>query len=254
MYLLYVDESGDPTDKSQEYFVMGAVSVFERQTYFLSEEFDKVQEKWFPGTVEPIEFHTFDIRSHGTEPWHSMHSQKRKGLLSDLCAVLENAYPSGVCLFGVALHKPSFPKDDPVERVFHELCGHFDAFLSRINTEKERDVQRGLMILDSSKYTGRLDKLLLQYRREGTRFGRVRNFADAPCFADSKTTRLLQAADLIAHAIFRRYERSDAWLFDRIVSRFDKSEGIIHGLTHMIAKYRECPCPACISRISRPRQ
>ncbi|NMC44889.1 MAG: DUF3800 domain-containing protein [candidate division Zixibacteria bacterium] len=103
--------------------------------------------------------------------------------------------------------------------------------------------------MDSAKYQGHLDTLLLEYRKTGkTKFGRVKNFADAPTFANSKTTRLLQVADLVSYAIFRRYERGDTSLLDRIIHRFYRDDTVIHGLMHHTARYWECTCPACLSR------
>ncbi len=250
MFILYVDESGDPRNVKDEYFVLGAVAVYETTAYFLSRAMDKVQNEWFPDSPGAIEFHSAEIYNHNGEPWHSLGRQKCQMVLEQLCGVITAFIDRGLFLFGVAVHKASFPNDDPVEKAFHELCGHFDKFIEESNTTlstKERD--RGLMILDSARYKGHLDKLLLEYRRAGgTKFGRVKNFADAPSFADSKTTRLLQAADLVAYSIFKRYERHDARLLDQLMAQFHQSDGVIHGLMHLVAKWRDCPCPACMSR------
>jgi len=59
---------------------------------------------------------------------------------------------------------------------------------------------------------------------------------------------LIQAADLVAYSIYRRYERSDTFLLDKIVGRFQREDKKIHGLMHLIAGYRNCTCPACLSR------
>lgn len=236
-----------------EYFVMGAVAVYENQAYYLSESFDRVQEKWFPDMTSPIEFHSSNIRA-GRGTWRQFQSKMRDAILQDLCQAILDVNPRGLMLFGVAMHKSSFGHDDPVEKSFHELCGHFDAFLNRTNApvgaekDQRRDRNRGLMVLDSQRYTGHLDKLLLEYRRKGTKFGRVKNYADAPAFADSKTTRLLQAADLVSYAVYRRYEEGDAKLLDKLLPRFDQDQDKIHGLMHLVSKWRECLCPACMSR------
>lgn len=250
MFLLYVDESGNPVNSSEQYFVMGAVAVYETTAYFISQGFDEIQEKYFPGSTNPIEFHSAQVMNHNAEPWRAMTRPDREQMLFDLCDVLVRSNQKGLHLFGVAVDKASFPQDDPVEKAFHELCGHFDKFIDQTNWVKSKEMRnRGLMIFDSSRYAGHLDKLLLEYRKEGgTKFGRVKNFADAPAFAKSETTRLLQAADLVSYALFRRYERSDARLFDRILSRFQQSDGILHGLTHLVARHWTCFCPACLSR------
>lgn len=248
MYLLYVDESGEPSNPLENYFVLAGIAVYEKNAYFLSEAFDRVQEKWFPQATSAIEFHASKIYNRNEEPWRSMQFAQCRSVLEDLCDALVSLNFRALSLFGVAVHKQSFPSESPIEKAFHELCGHFDEFITQSNySAKEQN--RGLMILDSNKYAGHLDTLLLEYRKFGkTKYGRVKNFADAPAFANSCTTRLIQAADLVAYSIYRRYERSDTFLLDKIVGRFQREDKKIHGLMHLIAGYRNCTCPACLSR------
>ena len=47
MHLLYLDESGNPDDPTDRYFVMAGVAVFERVTFFLSRDVDALQQKVF---------------------------------------------------------------------------------------------------------------------------------------------------------------------------------------------------------------
>lgn len=54
--------------------------------------------------------------------------------------------------------------------------------------------------------------------------------AEAPLFVDSTASRLIQIADLLAWAVWRRYEHSDTRYFDLIVRRFDREGGVLHGL------------------------
>lgn len=249
MYLLYVDESGEPSNQDEQYFVLGGISIYENNAFFLSEAFDRVQEKWFPKATSSIEFHSSKIYNHNEEPWRSMSRENRQAVFIDLCDALDSVSPKALNLFAVAVHKNSFPNESPVEKAFHELCGHFDSFVSQSNLKSTNDKNRGLMVLDSNKYKGHLDTLLLEYRKfGGTKYGRVKNFADAPVFANSQTTRLIQAADLVAYSVFRRYERSNTLLLDRLINRFQNEDGKIHGLMHLISGYKNCTCPACFSR------
>ena len=57
MYLLYLDESGNEDDPGDMHFVLGGAAVFERQTFFLSQDLDGLQAQHFPG-LPPVEFHT----------------------------------------------------------------------------------------------------------------------------------------------------------------------------------------------------
>jgi len=142
---------------------------------------------------------------------------------------------------------------EPLVRAFEELCNRFDLFLKRLHAQG--NTQRGLLIFDETRYERTLQTLLATYRDTGTRFGRVYNFADVPFFADSKSTRLLQLADLVAYAVFRRYERANTWLLDQIIGNFDNEGGIIHGLVHLTSNRSACTCPSCLTRrLALPRE
>ncbi len=241
MYLLYVDESGDVANQGETYFVLAGISVFERTAYWVSETLDRIQERYFPGQF--VEFHARTIHNHNEPPWSGLPSEVRKQILGELYrAIGTNA---DISLFGIALEKNARGGPEPIARVFEEICNRFDLFLKRLH--HQGDTQRGLMVFDESKYESRLQTLLKYYRGTGTRFGRIRSLADVPFFADSKATRLLQVADLVAYAIFRRYERGDTQYLDQIVGRFDSENEILHGLVHLTAN-NSCVCPACATR------
>jgi hypothetical protein len=57
MHLLYVDESGHSQDATQRFFVMVGVSLFERQTYWISNELDKIAARFNPAEPHLIELH-----------------------------------------------------------------------------------------------------------------------------------------------------------------------------------------------------
>lgn len=49
-------------------------------------------------------------------------------------------------------------------------------------------------------------------------------------FLDSKASRLIQLADLVAFALFRAYEANDPMFYDVIRHCFDGEGGVEHGL------------------------
>jgi len=85
MYLLYLDESGNESDPSDKFFVLGGAAVFERVTFFLSQALESVQTKHFPG-VPPVEFHTSPIRT-GKGFWRNIPEAKRLEVLDGDCPV-----------------------------------------------------------------------------------------------------------------------------------------------------------------------
>jgi hypothetical protein len=240
MHLLYVDESGNPDGVEDKYFVLGGVAVFEREVYWINEQINAIAGKHFPLTE--IEFHTQAIASHREEPWHSCPTAQRNQVIDELCSTISSRH---VTLFGIAVEKAT--TGDPIARAFEEICNRCDLFLRRLHARG--DTQRALIIFDESRYENSLQTLLAEYRSLGTRYGgTVKNFADVPFFANSKATRLLQLADLVAYAVFRRYERGDTRLLDKIIAKFDTEDGVIHGLVHLSRFSGTCTCPACLTR------
>src|SRR2546430_12899163 len=153
---------------------MGGICVFERQTHWLSEALDAIGLRHLPEAGD-VEFHATALTAHRTEPWHGMTSAARYKVLDDVYGVIANARESAA-LCAVALHKSSFSAEDPVSLCFEDLCSRFDLLLKRLHAQGH--TQRGLMILDKSKYESRLQSLLGQYRRAGTRFRPCVNFPD----------------------------------------------------------------------------
>jgi hypothetical protein len=81
-------------------------------------------------------------------------------------------------------------------------------------------VLAGLCVFERQGYwiANELDKIVARF-----------NPAD-PLFLDSKASRLIQLADLLAYTIFRYFEKSDQRFYPIIERRFDAEGGIIHGL------------------------
>jgi hypothetical protein len=184
-----------------------------------------------------------------TAPWKGVASRdSRNTMIAGALEVLCRASKS-VRAFGVAVEKKAAP--NPVEYAFEELCNRFDLFLSRHYQSRggrDEDKQRGLIVMDQSHYEQPLQALARDFRVSGTRWGHMRNIAEVPLFVDSRASRLIQLADLIAFSMWRKYEHQDGRFFDPIISRFDADGGDIHGLVHYRAMGKDCYCPACLSR------
>lgn len=130
---------------------------------------------------------------------------------------------------------------------FERVCTQFEFFLRRFYADRPENEQRGVMILDHASYERDLGALIESFRKIGTGATKIHNIIDAPFFASSSSTRLLQVADFVSYAVYRRYEAADTRYFDLIAHRFDKDAGICHGLAHLSAA-SNCMCPACLTR------
>lgn len=105
-----------------------------------------------------------------------------------------------------------------------------------------------MMLLDQSAYETPLQTLARDFRRLGTRWGGVHQIAEVPVFVNSAASRLVQMADHVAYATFRRYHAKDAQYFDIICPKFDSVDNVVHGLSHKNLEIHNCMCPACLSR------
>lgn len=246
MHLLYLDDSGSVSNKNERYLVLAGIVVFERQAHWLSTELDKLAEKVLPGGANSVEFHASEIFSGRSAPWKNFNKEQRKQTIKDVLDVLAKSHDS-VKAFACAVHKDSFPANDPMEKAFEDLCCRFDILLKKMFVE-ENDPHRGIIILDKSSYETSLQNLALHFKSLGTQWGVLKNLAEVPLFVDSKASRLVQLADHVAYSVFRRYEHGDASYLDIILQKFDVKDGILHGLVHRQTLDANCMCPACMSR------
>ena len=133
----------------------------------------------------------------------------------------------GLRLYAAAIEKDSeLYGEHAVEAATEQVCQRFDTFLTRRYRERS-DPQRGLLIFSEGRFDARAKLWVREFRRRGTQWGSINNLADIPYFAPMKESRLLQAADFIAHV----------------------HEGVIHGLVHVgPSRGRYCDCPPCATR------
>lgn len=87
-----------------------------------------------------------------------------------------------------------------------------------------------MILFDKSSKEAPIQALASEYKTEGHEWGKLRNMAEVPAFIDSEATRLIQLADLVAYAIFRKYEKGDSQFYDIIERKFDYHGGVKHGL------------------------
>lgn len=247
MYLLYLDDSGNPDNPDDSFFVLGGCAVFERSTYFLNDALESVQRSHFP-SEPPVSFHASCIRA-GKGFWREVSRDTRRKVLGDIATSILNVEDPGVVLFATAIRKDaSCHGEDVVRLATEDLCKRFDIFLMRRDNEAG-DKQRGLIVFSEGKYDQRSKVWVREFRDMGTRWGFIRTLSDIPYFASMTETRLLQAADYIAHSVFLLYEKRDASLISPIIHRFCTKDGILHGLAHLgPGRGSQCDCPACMSR------
>jgi hypothetical protein len=248
MHILYVDDSGSVGNTNETFFVLGGVSIFERGIYHQIKEVDDLVGSFCLGDPHEIELHGTCIYQGRTPPWRPVMRNIREEMLKRALATL-GPRKSSIRLFGIAIERRAVSPRDPVEVAFEEICNRFNLFLARQNNRNPSDAgQRGLIVMDETKYEKPLQALARHFRVNGARWGQFRNLAEVPLFIDSKASRLVQLADLVAYATWRKYEYKDGRFFDPLIPLFDSDGGVIHGLFHYKAWGDSCYCPACSSR------
>lgn len=227
MYLLYVDDAGSIKNANERYFVLAGIAIFERQTYFLDNLLDELAARITPGDPNELEFHGNEMQS-GRRRWRGLGKRPQRRTHIRHALATARSLQGHWALFGIVVDKKNNKNEDIMDYAFEQLCNRFDRFLGRMH--KRNNTQRGIIIMDEFTRETRLQDLARNFRTNGHRWGKLRNLVDVPFFVDSKATRLVQYADLVAYALWRAYEHEDREFLDVIEDAFDRDANTVHGL------------------------
>ncbi len=252
MYLLYADESGDP---SKAHFVLGGVAVHEQDAYPLARSVDALFNR-LPPLLRDEELHTREVRA-GSGRWSRIPKRRRDQLIHDITELLVEApsLPRPPVLFAVVLHRASFPHHNTYERSYEEFFARCNGMLGRLASHGDR--HRCVVIADQSRHIeSDIQSAMLEWRQRGAStgasIGPLSAYAEVPLFVNSKASRLVQLADFVAYWVYRGYESGDASVLQRLAPGFDQEGDVLHGLVHLVRDYRTCECLACASRRDAP--
>lgn len=228
--------------------MLGGLAVHESDVDPVRRRLNGIIRKYLHEHLRGMELHWQSIRV-GDGAWGAVPRPVKRGLLRDVPLLLGSYNsPQGFALFAVSKSPGAAPQADPLQRCFEELLLRFHEYLQRLS-RATGSPQFGIVVIDEAKYETLLQPVVERWRESGTRFGRLRNLVEVPLFVDSKATRFVQLADLVAHAVYRYYHAGDPSLLGPLLRGFDNDAGVVHGLFHLVLRYRLCPCPACSSRV-----
>ncbi len=228
MHLLYVDESGHASDATQKYFILAGISIFERKTHWIEQKLNDIAAHFEPNNPHTLELHGSPMRS-GRAGWRRVPKLDRETAIKECLKVaISDQHFGAVRLFGAVVNKSKSSGVDPVLDSFEQVTSRFDMFLQRLHMKG--DTQRGLMLCDESSTEQRIQTLAREFKYSGHTYGKTRNYSEVPVFLNSRASRLIQLADLVAYSMFRHYEHGDSQYFDIFKHRFDTEDGIQHGL------------------------
>lgn len=232
MYLLYLDDSGSPSDKDSAFFVFAGVSIFERQTHWLDASMTAIAKRFNPLDPQSVEFHAQPMRS-GAEGWHAFEPADRVQATVDILELLSDPRLK-LRVFGAVVEKP-LVKPDVVSHAFEKVACAFDDMLA-LRYRIHGDKQRGLVIFDESDQERVIQAFSHSLKHLGHAKGKLRNFAEVPLFIDSKASRMIQMADMVAYWIYRRYQANDPRGFDLIAPYFFHADGERIGLYELVSE------------------
>jgi hypothetical protein len=224
MYMLYIDDSGSPTNPNDKYCVLAGFVTREDQNYWIQQNIDRLVTE-HTGTPDR-ELHGSPLRS-GRGEWRQVPKAKREALfMATLNCIAEN-YPRQFILFGAVIKNQG---GNVSEDLFTQITSRFDKFLKR-KYAKRKESARGIALFDKMKLEQQFQVWSQIYQKTGNQWGEtLANFAEVPLFLDSKMSRSIQIADIIAYSIFRKYEYHDDTYFSVIKDCFDKDGQNEHGL------------------------
>ena len=230
MHLLYVDESGATNDPNQKFFVLAGVAVHERQTHWIEQKMNTIAGRFTesnePECIYGLELHGSPMRS-GQKKWRGHAPEKRSQAIKDCLQIIADSHGK-VRLFACVVEKGANISQEVIPHCFEQISSRFDKYLARMH--QNGDTQRGIAIFDKSSTEKSIQQLAWQFKNNGHQFGALRNFSEVPVFLDSKVSRLIQLADLVAYAIFRHHENADSSYYNVIARCFDHNNGVVHGL------------------------
>lgn len=246
MYLLYADESGDLTDPNTQVLVIAGIAAHEDAIRPLAGAINGTMQRFLGRqTADRVELHGSPMRV-GAGEWASIPASKRHGLYHDLLRKLgtwgHTDSGSGIEPFAVVMDRNH--SQSPTETTYGELLYVFDGWLRE--GRRAGNPHNGVLIADRSRYERTLQAWVEVARAFKSRPAqdprRLYALAEMPFFVDSRLTRLMQLADLLAHALYRGYNAGDwNWANSALPALTDAEP---FRLVHFTGDAR-CACVAC---------
>ncbi|MDR2892581.1 MAG: DUF3800 domain-containing protein [Deltaproteobacteria bacterium] len=229
MYLLYLDDSGTIGDPSCKHCIFAGFSLFETKTHWVEQDLEAIAQKY--NLPPEIEFHGNPMRT-GKGFWRKVPKVDREQAMLDVLNIIPQRARS-ISVFAAIAKKSACSGIDISEHMFTQVASRFDMMLGRLYQSQNKK-ERGLVIFDKNKSESRIQKMSHDFKSHGHKWGTLKNFAEVPLFLDSRASRLIQLADMVAYSLFRKYEANDNHFCSVFDKCYDAEGGIIHGLHELL--------------------
>jgi len=252
MHLIYVDESGDdgfsltnhyvPGTTPTKYFQRCGVMVHDRQWRKINRLIDDFKDRY--SIPDDVELHATEIIS-GQEKFYDHETKKRKRrknwygknlprrqqretLLLELCQLISSL---NLTIIAVLIDKSKLLID--TEKVYKTIPkdNSWEYLIERVNlflsTAKDR---KGMFISDAINMN--IEK---KHREFATAIYKTsthvegHRFIESILFEPSDSSNLLQIADVVSFAIFKKHETRDVRYYNKLKNRIFKHTGKIKG-------------------------
>ncbi len=162
MHILYVDNSGTVDDPTERFFVLGAISVFERGLFHQIKAVDECVASFGLGDPHDIELHASAMYSGRDGVWRTVrHRPARRSRFTRHWQPFTDT--------PAFAYSPSSSTKRPLalailSRWHLRICNHFNLYITRTNDRRGNENQRGLIVMDESKHEKPLQTLARKFR------------------------------------------------------------------------------------------
>lgn len=228
MYLLYVDESGDPGPNGSRFLILGAVALFEGKWLHIERDLRLLIDRYFPTSPKPTEIHLAELRK-GKGIFRRLSPSDRSRLIADFCTIATGLLATEMTMFAIIADKPWWfannpgkTGDDLYAELFEDLSSRFDLYLRRRYAEGAPS--KGIIIADEHKQSlsQSLKKNHQVFQRQGHRWNVLYNLIETVFFLNSHDSPGLQSADLAAYAAWRLVNANDPPIATAVAQLFDR--------------------------------
>lgn len=266
MYALALDESG--THTPSPVCVIAGLAVHEADIRRLETELHALVAK----SVDPLRIDPWELEVHANEiktprpasttkggkrraasKWLPVDGPTRLTLLNDLYTTVADFTPTDPVyppyVFGAVVDRTNKSLAAAEKQAYDHVLHRYDEMLTKLSASTGVP-ERGLLIHDRRDgYERSIQNMTAQWQRTGARLD---SLIQVPLFTDSRASRLVQAADLIAYAFWRHYGPNPDpahinLLWDLVPTG---KQGDLSGVIHMHPGFRSrsCHCRPCTSR------
>ncbi len=262
MQLLFLDESG--THAGSPNLVIGGVSLHESHLGEATRRLDDLMASALSSrglVAADYEFHAAEMKSPKPQKrgkkaslWLAIAENDRMALLADAYDIIGSLQCTegwhGCGLFAAVMDArfhAGEPEHQREQLAYETVLNKFDDAL-----DQDRRASLGMVIHDERLVAqDDIQTWTREWQESAGRVGRLEKLALVPFFADSRGSRLLQVADLVAWGLHRHYTHQDDRWVDRMWPAFHFRDGHMHGLIHLTPEFKKsagCTCRPCARR------